>query len=97
MKVIPLDELEMFELVRAAYPEKFKDDNDETWELAQQFVEDISGWEDVAELLGRIVMLTPPMKSGLTERNSHCLGVVTVKDNEVHMMAAVRRDAVLES
>jgi hypothetical protein len=92
MKTKPLDDLEMFELLRAAYPERFKDDEDETWEEAQQFADELSGWEDVADLLGRVVMLTMPMESGLTKRLSHCLGPVTVKDGSAQMMAAVRRD-----
>ena len=35
MKAKPLDDLEMFELLQAAYPEKFPDDEDETWEAAE--------------------------------------------------------------
>ena len=88
----PLDELEMFELLRAAYPEKFTDDEDETFDAAQQFADELSGWEDVADLLGRVVMLTMPMESGLTKRLSHCLGVVAITELSVQMMAAVRRD-----
>lgn len=92
MKSKPIDDLEMFELLQAAYPEKFPDEEDSTWEAAQQFACDINGWDDVADLLGRVVMLTMPMKSGLTERYSHCLGKVTIKDGTVDMTAAVRRD-----
>lgn len=87
----PLDDLEMFELLMAAYPEKFKNDDDETWEAAQQFAEEISGFEEIADLLGRVVMLTMPMRTGLTQRLSHCLGVVTIKDDSANMLAAVRR------
>lgn len=88
----PLDELEMFELLQAAYPEKFPGDDDETWDAAQNFADEISGWEDVADLLGRVVMLSMPMQSGLTGRLSHCLGRVTIRDGQAHMVAAVRRD-----
>jgi hypothetical protein len=93
MNAKPLDDLEMFELLRAAYPEKFADDEDKTWEAAQQFADEISGWEDVADLLGRVVMLTMPMESGMTKRLSHCLGAVAIKDGSAQMIAAVRRDA----
>lgn len=93
-KTIPLDDLEMFELLRAAYPEKFTDDENETWERAMEFAEELAGWDDITDLLGRVVMLTMPMNSGLTERLSHCLGTVTIKENSAQMMAAVRRDAV---
>jgi len=92
MKAKPLDDLELFELLRAAYPEKFKDDDDETWDAAQQFADEIAGWQDVADLLGRVVMLTMPMESGLTKRLSHCLGSVTFNEGSAQMIAAVRRD-----
>lgn len=93
-KVIrPLDDLEMFELLAAAYPEKFQDESDESWEAAQDFADELSGWDDIADLLGRVVMLTVPMECGLTERLSHCLGRVSVENGRAHMVAAVRRDA----
>lgn len=92
MKAKPLDELEMFELLRAAYPEKFTDEENETWEAAQQFADEISGWEVIADLLGRVVMLTMPMKSEITKRPSHCLGTITIKDGSAQMMAVVQRD-----
>lgn len=93
-KAIPLDDLEMFDLLRAAYPEKFPNDDDNTWEAAQQFADEISGWEDVADLLGRVVMLTMPMESGMTKRLSHCLGTVTINKGVAQMDAAVRRDVL---
>lgn len=92
MKAIPLDDLEMFDLLQAAYPEKFKGDDDETFEAAQEFADSISGWEAIAELLGRVAMLTMPTESGMTKRLSHCLGTVTISGGAAHMIAAVRRD-----
>jgi len=47
----------------------------------------------LADLLGRVVMLTMPMESGLTSRLLHCLGEVTINDGQAQMIAAVRRDA----
>ncbi len=93
-KVKPLDDLEMFELLSAAYPEKFSDDEDETWDAVQDFAADIQGWNEIADLLARVAMLTMPMNSGLTNTASHCLGTVTIKDNKAQMVAAVRRDVV---
>ncbi len=93
MKAKPLDDLEMFELLQAAYPEKFPNDEDETWEAAQNFADEISGWEEIADLLGRVAMLTIPMESPLTGTVAHCLGKVTINDGKVNMLAAVRRDA----
>lgn len=91
-QIKPLDDLEIFELFSAAYPEKFKDDSDETWNSVQEFAEEIAGTEAVAELLGRVVLLTMPMITGMTKRLSHCLGTVKVSDNRASMIAAVRRD-----
>lgn len=92
MKTIPLCDLEMFDLLQAAYPEKFPDEEDATWDAAQQFADEISGWDAVADLLGRVVMLSMPMKSGLTEHLYHCLGKVSVHGGTAQMNAAVRRD-----
>ena len=93
----PLDDLEMFELLQAAYPEKFADDEDDTFESALRFADELSGFDELADLLGRVVMLTMPMKSGLTERFSHCLGSVEIAVGSASMIAAVRRDAVMPS
>lgn len=92
MKTQPLNDLEMFDLLQACYPEKFPDDEDGTFEAALDFTSELSGFDDLADLLGRVVMLTMPMKSGLTERLSHCLGPVKFSDGAVHMMAVVSRD-----
>lgn len=97
-KYKPLDDLEMFELLQAAYPGRFPDEGgDESWEAAQEFIEELSGFDEIADLLGRVVMLSMPMESGLTKRLSHCLGTVTIKQGSAQMMAAVRRDAVEET
>lgn len=92
-RIYPLDDLEMFELLQAAYPERFPGDDDDTWDAVQGFADEISGWDDVADLLGRVVMLTMPMESGLTKRLSHCLGSLVVDGGNVHMVSVVRRDA----
>ena len=92
-QIKPLDDLEMFELLRAAYPEKFNDDEDESWDKAQQFANELSGWEDIADLLGRVAMLTMPIDMGFTKRLSHCLFSIDTEDGENRMIAVVRRDA----
>lgn len=91
MKYKRLDELEMFELLQAAYPEKFAGEDDDTYEAAQIFADGLSGWEDISELLGRIVMLTMPMQSPLTNTWAHCLGKVVIHDGKANMIAAVQR------
>ena len=94
MKHRPLDELEMFDLFQLAYPEKFSGDDDETWDAVQEFAEMLSGWDEIADLLGRVAMLTMPMQSGMTKRWSHCFGSVTVNGDAIDMCAAVRRDVL---
>ena len=93
----PLDDLEMHELLSLIYPDHIRGDEDEYFELSQGACEtpiDLGdGFEvTLADLLGRVAMLTMPMKSGLTERFSHCLGKVTIEGGTAQMMAAVRRD-----
>ena len=94
MKTQPLDDLEMFDLLQACYPEKFPDDEDETFGAAMDFASELSGFDELADLLGRVAMLTMPMESGLTGRLSHCLGRIRFSDGYASMMAVVRRDAV---
>lgn len=94
-RIKPLDELEMFDLLRAAYPEKFTNEEDATYDAAMEFANEIEGWDEIADLLGRVVMLTMPMESGLTKRRSHVLGKVIIIDSVVQMEAAVRRDVII--
>ena len=87
----PLTELEMFDLLRLAYPEKFADDEDETWEKAMAFADQLEGFDELADLLGRVVMLTSPISSPLTWEVFHALGAVSVKDGKSTLVAAVKR------
>lgn len=102
MKAKPLDDLEMHELLRLIYPDHIKNDDDEFFDLsagicAESMVDLGDGFEvSLADLLGRVVMLTMPMRAGMTGRLSHCLGAVTIKDGVVDMVAAVRRDTKQE-
>ncbi len=96
-KIIPLDDLEMFELLQAAYPEKFADESNETWEAAQEFADEISGFDAIADLLGRVATLTMPMKSGITDKYSHCLGRIEIVTGKACMTAVVMRPLAVES
>ena len=87
----------MHELLSLIYPDHIRGDEDEYFELSQEACETTidlgDGFEvTLADLLGRVAMLTMPMKNSLDGRLSHCLGKVTVKDGQVDMLAAVRRD-----
>lgn len=96
----PLDDLEMHELLRLMYPDLIRSDDDAYFTLSQDICNDVTvylgdGFEPtLAEFIGRLVMLTMPMRSGLTERLSHCVGSVKISNGEAHMIAAVRRDVI---
>jgi hypothetical protein len=94
MKSIPLNDLEMFEVLQAAYPEKFPNDDDKTWDAAQEFADTICGFDEIADLLGRVAMLTMPIQSMFSDKFHHCLGKVEVKDGRAFMTAAVRRNMI---
>lgn len=96
----PLDDLEMHELLRLIYPQHIRSDDDEYFGLSADVCDNTmvdlgDGFEvSLAELLGRVVMLTMPMQSALGgDGFSHCLGEVMIKDGAAHMMAVVRRPA----
>ena len=92
MKIIPLSELEMFELLQVAYPGRFEDKDDDSWDNAMDFVDQIQGFDEIADLLGRVVMMSSPMRSALTDKQRHCLGAVKVSGDSVDMIAVVKRD-----
>lgn len=98
-----LDTLEMHDLLRLIYPDHIRSDEDEYYELSSEICDyatvDLGDGFEVrlADLLGRVVMLTMPMRSGLTGEPSHCLGAVTIDEGNARMVAAVRRDARRDS
>lgn len=95
-KTQELTELEMFELLQLAYPGKFQGESDEAWEEAMNFADNLCGFSDIADLLGRVVMMTHPMLSPLTRKVQHVLGDVKVKNGSVHVTAVVKRDAQVD-
>lgn len=103
VKYRPLDDLEMHELLRLIYPEHIKSDEAEDFKLSLDICENTTvelgdGFEPtLADLLGRVALLTMPMQSGLTQRLSHCLGKVEISNGEVRMVAAVRRDCIVDT
>ena len=95
----PLDSLEMHELLRLIYPEHILSDEDMYFDLSADVAENCivdlgDGFKvTLADLLGRVVMLTTPLESGLTGKLVHELGKVTVSDSSVQMYAVVKRSA----
>ena len=93
-KYTPLDDIELYDLIAAAYPEKFKgDSSDDDYDDVMHFLDDIHDIHDIRGLLGRVVMLTMPMQSPLTGEAYHALGTVTLEGGKADMWAAVRRKA----
>lgn len=94
----PLSDLELYELIIAAYPDKFDEySEDDPWDDVMEFVDEQFGdIEIVSELLGRVVMLTSPLGSALSGQMHHCLGKVEIKDGQSYMMAAVSRRVNIE-
>ena len=91
----PLSDLEMFELLVAAYPEKFGgEETDDLFEEVMEFAHCLEGWSDISDLLGRVVMTSLPMASPLTGTAYHTLGKVTVLDGTAMMEAAVKREVI---
>lgn len=101
-KVIPLDSLEMHELLRLIYPEHIKSDDDEDFdrsaEIADECMVNLGDGVEVplAELLARVCTLTMPMQSPLSKTWTHALGQVIRKGDEITMIAAVRRECTLK-
>ena len=101
-KAIPLDSLEMHELLRLIYPEHIRSDDDEYYDLSAEVADECminlgDGVEvPLAELLARVCTLTMPMQSPLSKTWTHALGHMILKDGAINMIAAVRRDCTLK-
>lgn len=91
----PADDLELYELIVAAYPDKFDENGpDDIWDEVMEFIEDkFGGFDNAAELIGRIVYLTNPSTSAITGEFHHCIGPVTISNGQCSMMAAITRKA----
>ncbi len=92
-----LDDLEQFELIVAAYPEKFEareEAGEDLWdEVIEFFEETICDQEMVLDLLSRIVYLSMPMGSPLSGKAFHTLGKTQLLgDGSIGMMSAVSRE-----
>ena len=101
-KAIPLDSLEMHELLRLIYPEHIRSDDDEYYDLSAEVADGCmvnlgDGVEvPLAELLARVCKLTMPMQSPLSKTWTHALGHMILKDGAINMIAAVRRECTLK-
>ena len=78
----PVDDLELYELIVAAYPEKFDADSEDCiWDEVMEWTEEQFGDLDVlSQLLGKLVYLTSPMQSAISGEYVH---FATVENNEL--------------
>lgn len=95
-----MNDLEMHDLLRLIYPKHIKGDEDEYFELSQDTCNNATvdlgdGFQPkLSDLLERVIMLTMPMGSPLTEKLYHCLGEVYVRDGSASMIAVVKREVI---
>lgn len=62
-KINPATDLEAYEVVIAMYPDKFDENSDDDiWDDVMDFIEDELGGDAFYELLGRLVLLTDPVR-----------------------------------
>ncbi|WP_270818318.1 hypothetical protein [Aeromonas sp. Y318-3] len=97
-KFKPATDLELYELLVAAYPDKFSEDGPDIWDDVMEFAEELvsSGEVEVlSELLGRIVMLASPMQGMIAGESRHSLGKVTIQGNQVLMTSAISRPVAM--
>lgn len=98
-RALPLDELELYEVLTAAFPDRFNStDEDDNWDQVMDFAHNLARKMDVDELcalLGRIVLLTLPMKTALLGNTVHALGSLEYAgDGSFIMTAGVQRPAL---
>lgn len=89
----PATDLEMFEILVAAYPERFDENADGCiWDEVMGWAEETFGDIDVImDFVGRVAMLAPPMSSAISGELRHCLGVVKKSGDSVHMTTCISR------
>lgn len=79
-----VDDLEMYDLIKAAYPDKFPDrEGEDDWDEIMDFIANglrhpnDDQYEALTDFVSRLVMLTNPVYSPLSTKAYHALGTVT--------------------
>lgn len=99
-RVKALDDLELFEILVAAFPEKFaarEEAGDDLWEEVQEFAEELCADMDIdnlSRLLARLVMLSSPMETAITGERVHALGAVEIQGDKIIMSAGAKRPVI---
>lgn len=95
-----LDDLELYEILVAAFPEKFagRDEaGDDLWDEVQEFAEELCGdmeVPDLCKLLARLVMLSSPMQTAIRGELVHALGTVEIRGDKVLMSGGAKRPVI---
>ena len=87
-----LDDLEVFELMQALYPEKFKGEDDATFDAAIDFFDELLADGCGRKLIAKLVMLTPTITSELTGEKYHALGTISGNAFVAHVRRKTRRN-----
>ena len=100
-----LTDLDLFEVIVAAYPERFEareEAGDDIWDEVMEFVENdlcadlLQDEYGLRQFLGRILLLTHPVGSPLSGKLFHALGKVEIRDNAVTMLGGAKSEIKLE-
>ena len=95
MKHKALDDLELYEVLVACFPEKFDENgNSDIWDEVMDFADEISGGnvDELCDLLGRMVMLNMPQRSAISGKVFHAVGNIDISDGKANMIALVKRE-----
>ena len=68
---MPVNDLEKFEILQACYPDKFGYGDTESWEAAQEYIEDEKAWDLIERLL---LLCGEVMESELTGKQYRVFG-----------------------
>lgn len=82
--VAPLDDLEVFELLQALYPNDFPDDKDETWDRAQAWFSELNTSEMKQLIADMAMKFGQTLYSHLTKKSYKVFGV-----HEEHAATAI--------
>lgn len=87
-----IDDLELYELFVAAYPEKFKEESGkDIWDEVMEFAEENFDIQALSDLLARVVYLTSPIQSQLSGKFYHCIGKI---DDQGCMETVIKREFI---
>lgn len=101
-----ITDLELFDVIVAAYPEKFEARGaagEDLWDEVNEFIEeelccDLLGDESgLRKFLGRILLLTHPVGSPITGRMFHALGKVEIHSDAIRMLAGAKSEIKIKA